>query len=318
MVSESVMDARRKAARTLHPGMELPSYPLTHTGWIPKQNKPQTKELREEVWRRNPKANVASASWEALVQKLRETPIPEGLIDDLAGPVPPVPLVEAVPLIYPSPGQPVPPIYPAPGQGAPGGGIKNPVPVAPASPIMVKPSGGGGPSGGAAGGVANEKVNKSGTSRWTSNRGLPRLANVIAKLSTQFHQRAQNSARPGRDSAKEFKESPFWVLAADEFNSTEDANIDRVLVAGQFPEDFAAINPMIWGDPLFQIDAGALASKFDELRAQVPTLETTQGQKDGLVSRLQVFHRPSSKSFRSRRSFISSPLWTPQVYGPTS
>jgi len=24
------------------------------------------------------------------------------------------------------------------------------------------------------------------------------------------------------------------------------------------------------------------------------------------------------KSFRSRRSFISSPLWTPYVYGPTS
>ena len=33
---------------------------------------------------------------------------------------------------------------------------------------------------------------------------------------------------------------------------------------------------------------------------------------------LKVVHRTLSKSFRSRRSFISSPLWAPEVYDPTS
>jgi len=258
------MESRRRAARSLRPNMELPSFPLTHSGWVPKQNKPQTKELREEVWRRNPKANVASASWEALVQKLRETPLPEGLSDE-PGPPPcaPIPLAEVV----------LPP-HPAAAQSAPGGGIKNPVPgvIMNATAYSPKTSGGGGPSGGAAGGGASEKGNKSGTSRWTSNRGLPRLANVIAKLSAHFHQRGQNCARPGRDSAKEFKESPFWAQAADEFNRTDDTNLDRVLVVGQYPEDFTSINPALWGDPLFQIDAGGLASKFDELRSQVHTV----------------------------------------------
>ena len=46
-------------------------------------------------------------------------------------------------------------------------------------------------------------------------------------------------------------------------------------------------------------------------------LERRQLRRDA-VERQRPGWGVSSESFRSRRSFISSPLWTPSVYGPTS
>ena len=114
------------------------------------------------------------------------------------------------------------------------------------------------------GGVIEKEVKKY---RWRPGLAGPRLANVIAKLNTQFHERFP----PGLHPAKEWKESPFWARAAAEFNCTDDVGLDQVhpLVQRQKTDDFANIDPSLYGNPVFQMDAAGLASKFDEIRGQV-------------------------------------------------
>ena len=251
------MEARRRAARSLKPGMEEPTFPLTHSGWVPKQNKPQTKELRDEVWRRNPKANVASASWEALVQRLREMPVPEKLPDE-TGETGFAPSTVGVAHAETRDAHDIP--------GNPTGSITPPLPTNAPFPVLI----------------GAEKAGRNGSSRWTANRGLPRLTNVIYKLQREFNERFQMGEDSQSDSVIKHPESPFWTLAAEKFNRSDDVLLDQVLVAGLSPEDFATLNPALWGEPVFQTDAHGLATKFAELKTHVRTIvEMWRAGEDG-------------------------------------